>query len=341
VHAVDVGVGHQHDLVIARLVEVEVLADAGAERRDQRLDLGVGQDLVDAGLLDVEDLAADRQDRLGVRVAPCTAEPPAESPSTMKTSTRRVLGLAVAQLAGQAAGLEQALAGGLARLAGGDPGAAAAWIALRTMSLPSAGGVSSQSPNSSVIARCTKPLTSELPSLVLVWPSNCGSPSLTEMTAVRPSRMSSPVRFSSLSLSRFTLAGEVVDQLGQRRAEALLVGAALVGVDRVGVGVHRLAVGRGPLHRQLEAERAGLVLDLDVDDLGVDRVGLLRADEVLDVVDEPAVVAVGHLARLAPEAVVVVDSASRRCGTTVGGDRVEVRSLVVLDLAVARARRRG
>ena len=50
------------------------------------------------------------------------------------------------------------------------------------------------------MARWTKPLTSELPSLVLVWPSNWGSPSFTEMTATRPSRTSSPVRFSSFSL---------------------------------------------------------------------------------------------------------------------------------------------
>ncbi len=48
--------------------------------------------------------------------------------------------------------------------------------------------------------RWTNVLASVLPSFVFVWPSNCGSPSLTEMTAVSPSRMSSPVRFSSFSL---------------------------------------------------------------------------------------------------------------------------------------------
>ena len=42
-----------------------------------------------------------------------------------------------------------------------------------------------------------------LPSLALVWPSNCGSRSFTETMAVMPSRMSSPSRFSSFSLSRF------------------------------------------------------------------------------------------------------------------------------------------
>ena len=38
--AVDVGVGHDDDLVVAQLADVElVLADAGAEREDQRADL--------------------------------------------------------------------------------------------------------------------------------------------------------------------------------------------------------------------------------------------------------------------------------------------------------------
>ena len=51
----------------------------------------------------------------------------------------------------------------------------------------------------SVTTRCTMPLTSALPSLALVWPSNCGSVSFTLMTAVSPSRTSSPVRFASFS----------------------------------------------------------------------------------------------------------------------------------------------
>ena len=45
----------------------------------------------------------------------------------------------------------------------------------------------------------TKPAMPGLPSLVFVCPSNCGSWSLALMTAVRPSRMSSPQRFSSFS----------------------------------------------------------------------------------------------------------------------------------------------
>ena len=48
VGAVDVGVGHQHDLVVAGVLDVELVADASADRGDQRLDLGVLQHLVDA-----------------------------------------------------------------------------------------------------------------------------------------------------------------------------------------------------------------------------------------------------------------------------------------------------
>ena len=59
VRAVDVGVGHDDDLVVAQLLHVEVVAaDAGAERGDQRADLLAPEHLVEARPLDVEDLAA-------------------------------------------------------------------------------------------------------------------------------------------------------------------------------------------------------------------------------------------------------------------------------------------
>ena len=71
VRAVDVRVGHDDDAVVAQLREVEVLdADAASERRDHRLDLVAAEHLVEARLLDVEDLALDRQDRLEAAIAP-------------------------------------------------------------------------------------------------------------------------------------------------------------------------------------------------------------------------------------------------------------------------------
>ena len=54
-----------------------------------------------------------------------------------------------------------------------------------------------------MVTFCTNDFASVLPSLVLVWPSNCGSASLMETIAVRPSRTSSPVRFGSFSLRNF------------------------------------------------------------------------------------------------------------------------------------------
>jgi hypothetical protein len=91
VRAVDVRVRHDDDAVVAELVGVERvlvflvgrgLAEPRAERGDQRHDLLAGDHLVETRALDVQDLAAQRQDRLELAVAPCFADPPAESPST-------------------------------------------------------------------------------------------------------------------------------------------------------------------------------------------------------------------------------------------------------------------
>src|SRR3989304_5711071 len=50
VSAVDVGIGHDDDAVVAELGRVEVLTEAGAQRDDDGLDGIVGEDLVGAGL---------------------------------------------------------------------------------------------------------------------------------------------------------------------------------------------------------------------------------------------------------------------------------------------------
>ena len=123
--AVDVRIGHQHDLVVAQLVEVEVLLDAGTEGVDDRLDLLVGQDLVEAGLLDVEDLAADREDGLRLRVAPAACRTArGVTLDDEDLAVTRIAGLAVDELAGQTTTAEEtlAVAGHVAGLAGGDPG---------------------------------------------------------------------------------------------------------------------------------------------------------------------------------------------------------------------------
>ena len=63
-----VGIRHDDDLVVPELRDVEVIAvafrKAAAEGVDHGLDLGVCQDLIDAGLLHIEDLASNREDGL-------------------------------------------------------------------------------------------------------------------------------------------------------------------------------------------------------------------------------------------------------------------------------------
>ena len=75
--------------------------------------------------------------------------------------------------------------------------------ALVMMVFASLGFRSNQSAIQSLQAFCTNDLASVLPSLPLVWPSNCGSRSRMEMIAARPSRTSSPDSESSFSLRSF------------------------------------------------------------------------------------------------------------------------------------------
>jgi hypothetical protein len=56
----------------------------------------------------------------------------------------------------------------------------------------------------------TIPSTSELESFVFVCPSNLGSETLTETTATRPSRTSSPVIGGSFSLRRLLLLAKLL-----------------------------------------------------------------------------------------------------------------------------------
>ena len=118
--AVDVGVGHHDDAVIARLFGIEILAaDAGAEGGDQGADLGRAQHLVEARALDVQDLAAERQDGLEAPVAALfrrAAGGIALDDENLRQ--RRIAFLAIGQLAGQRGDVERALAARqLARLA--------------------------------------------------------------------------------------------------------------------------------------------------------------------------------------------------------------------------------
>ena len=121
VRAVDVGVGHHDQPVVARLLEIEVLAGGGAERRHHGLHLGVAEHAVDARLLDVQDLAAQRQDGLELGVAAVDGRAAGGvALDQEQLGLARVLGAAVGELARQRGVAERALAGRVARLAGGE-----------------------------------------------------------------------------------------------------------------------------------------------------------------------------------------------------------------------------
>src|SRR5262249_31731978 len=108
VGAVDVGVGEDDHLVVADLVAVEVLARTAADRGDERLNLLVLQETVDAGALDVQALPADREDRLEAGVASALgAAAGAVALDDEQLRLTRVLRGAVGQLARHRGGLEQ------------------------------------------------------------------------------------------------------------------------------------------------------------------------------------------------------------------------------------------
>ena len=73
---------------------------------------------MEPGLLDVEDLPADRQDRLGGRVARLLGAPPGRVPlHDVELAGSRITQLAIGELAGERASLEEGLAAGeIARL---------------------------------------------------------------------------------------------------------------------------------------------------------------------------------------------------------------------------------
>ena len=120
--AVDVCVGHDDDLVVAQLFEVEILAaDAGAQRLDERADFLRREHAIEARALDVQDLALEREDRLIMAIAPLLGRSACGvTLDEEEFGLGRIAFLAVGKLAGERGDIHHPLAPGkLARLAGG------------------------------------------------------------------------------------------------------------------------------------------------------------------------------------------------------------------------------
>ena len=111
VRAVDVGVGHDDDLAVAALGEIDLLADARADGGDDAADFLVGQHLVLAGLVGVDDLAAQGEDGLELAVAAALGAAAGRiALDEVQLAAIDDLAGAVAELAGQAAAGQGALA---------------------------------------------------------------------------------------------------------------------------------------------------------------------------------------------------------------------------------------
>ena len=284
--SVDVGVRRQHHQQVG-VLEVELFPDPVLDRRHCRLDLDVREHLVDAALLDVDDLPAQRQHRLGRAVARLLRRAARSSPpTTYSSASRGSLTVQSASFPGrvglqrhehlaarQVAGLARGLAGscGVNRL-GDDP-------------CDRSGSPRGTRAEPAVDRLSTAPLTGGLSSLVFVWPSNWGSWSLTEDQAGRQALahvLAGEIRV--LFPSAAPSGARTRSGFGERGLEAGQMGAALMGVDVVREAEDRLLVRGRPLHRDLDLALVAAVLE--VDGLAVERV--LGLVQVLDEVDDPA-----------------------------------------------------
>ncbi len=285
---VDVGVGEEDHLVVADLLDLEVvLAHAGTDGGDEGLDLLVLEHLVDAGPLDVEDLPPDGEDRLGLGVAGLLGR--TAGAVTLDDEQLALLGLlrgAVGELAGHARRIEHALASGeVAGLAGGHAGPGRGQALLDDA--PTLGRVLLEPEQELVVgdlldqrahlgvAELGLGLTLEL--RVLELHRDDGGESFADVLTLE---------LRVLVLHQLAALGVLVHHVGEGLLEALLVHAALGGGDGVGEAVQPLVEGLVPLHRDFDD--AAVLLGLEGDHRLVER--LLRRVEVLDEVDEAAVV---------------------------------------------------
>ncbi len=153
------------------------------------------QHLVEAGALDVQDLAAQGQHRLvGAVAALLGAAAGAVALDDEDFAFGGIAFLAVGQLAGQGRAVQRALAAGqFARLAGGFAGGGG----FHHLADDGLGfGRMLLEPGAQLVDDARLPRSGALPtetSLSLVWDENFGSGTLTDSTQVRPSRQSSPV----------------------------------------------------------------------------------------------------------------------------------------------------
>nr|P21562.1 RecName: Full=Uncharacterized 80.2 kDa protein in the 5'region of gyrA and gyrB; AltName: Full=ORF 4 [Haloferax lucentense DSM 14919]pir/D39135/ hypothetical protein 4 (gyrB region) - Haloferax sp [Haloferax sp.]AAB09604.1 ORF4 [Haloferax lucentense DSM 14919] len=284
VRAVDVGVGHQDEPLVARLLDVELVADAAANGGDERPYLVVFENAVEAVFLDVQNLPLEGQNRLELAVAALLGRPArGVALHDEQFGLRGVAALAVRELPRQRGRFERGLAAGelLGLLRG----------------LAGAGGLDGLRDDG---RRRVRVLLEERPELLvgdaLDDAADLGIPELGLRLALelRVGVLDGDDGGESLAnvLAAEVVAVEVVqhvvavrvvvDDAGERRLEPGQMRAALAGVDVVGEGVNRPLELVGRLHGDFDLDALRLVVV--VDDVVVERrLGLVEVlDELAD-----------------------------------------------------------
>ena len=266
VAAVDVGVGHENDFVVAELAGVEIVfADAGAERGDDGANFFVAEHFVVARLFDVEDFALERQDGLIFAVAAHFGGAAGGfSLDDEEFAARRIAFLAIGELAGQAAGIHGGFAAGeLARFAGGFAGA---------------GGVDALADDAArdggvLVKPLAELFVDELLDVALDVAIELALGLAFELGLRQAHADDGDETFAHvvagdgdfvfLLLEHAGGGSEIVDGARERGAEAGKVRAAIDGVDGVGEGKDVFAVGVVVLQRDFDFDVAALAFHVD------------------------------------------------------------------------------
>ena len=259
VRTVDVRVGHDDDPLIAQLLCVEVLflaPDAASQRRNQCGDLVGRQHLVQPGFFHVENLSAQRQDRLRATIARLFGGTAGRIALDQENfALARIFFLAIGQLPGQAAHIAllasnvAGLAGRLARrrrvddLLRNRPGL----LRVLKQELPQAFGY--RALNRRLGFRRDQPF--------LGLRGKLGIPHLHGNDGCQPfAHVFAPKR-QVLGAIAAVMLQVGIESAGEGRAKALLVRPAVVLRNVVGKERTVLLVSRIPLHRRLDLHLGG------------------------------------------------------------------------------------
>ena len=254
--AVGVGVHQQDQLVVAQAFDLDVGADAAAERRHQVLQLLVRHHLLQRRLLGVQDLAAQREDRLRLALAALLGRAAGRiALDEEQLALARVGRRAVGQLAGQVEAVRHR------RLARHRLRGRARRLARLRRQRDALDDLRARGPvlqQEALERRADRAVDLRLrlraaePFLGLTL----------ELRLLHVHRQDADDALADVlggqgdALGRQVLVvDERAHRLDDRRPEPLLVRPALRGRDAVHVRPDRLLVRLGPLHRRLDAER--------------------------------------------------------------------------------------